>query len=55
MGYYNDKHICYDYRDDIYIFYKEEKYEFIKDECIIFNDFGDLLDFIIDVVDEEVS
>lgn len=24
LGYYNDKHICYDYRDDIYIFTKKK-------------------------------
>ena len=53
LGYYNDKHICYDCRDDIYVLYRDEKYERIKEECVIFNDFGEVLDFAIDVADEE--
>ncbi len=53
LGYYNDRHICYDSRDDIFIFYREEQYERIKDDCTTFNDFGEVLDYAIDVVDEE--
>ena len=53
LGYYNDSHICYDSHDDIFVFYREEEYEHIKEECVIFNDFGEVLDFAIDIVDEE--
>ena len=38
---------------NIFILYGEEKYERIKEECIILNDFSEVLDFAIDVVDEE--
>ena len=53
LGHYNDMLICYDRRDDIYVLYRDEKYERIKEECVIFNDFGEVLDFAIDVADGE--
>ena len=53
LGDYNDTHICYDNHDDIYVLYRDEKYECIKEECVIFDDFCEVLDFAIDVVDEE--
>ena len=53
LGDYNDTHICYDHHDDIYVLYRDEKYECIKEECVIFDDFCEVLDFVIDVVDEE--
>lgn len=49
LGYYRDRHICYDYRDDIFVFYREEEYERIKEECMIFNDFCEVLDYAIDI------
>lgn len=53
LGYYHDRHICYNSHDDIFIFYREEEYERIKEECVIFNDFGEVLDYAIDIADEE--
>jgi len=51
LGYYRDRHICYDYRYDIFVFYKEEEYEHIKEECMIFDDFGEVLDYAIDIAE----
>ena len=51
LGYYRDRHICYDYRDDIFVFFREEEYERIKEECMIFNDFCEVLDYAIDIAE----
>ena len=51
LGYYLDSHICYDFRDDIFVFYIEEEYERIKEECVIFNDFCEVLDYAIDIAE----
>ncbi|WP_164174900.1 SMI1/KNR4 family protein [uncultured Ruminococcus sp.] len=49
IGYYNSKHICFDSRDNSFIFYEYEEYDDIKDECIHFLDFYGVLDFMIDI------
>lgn len=49
LGYYRDRHICYDYRDEFFVFYREGEYEHIKEECMIFNIFCEVLDYMIDI------
>ena len=49
IGYWNDKHICYDDRYDTYIFFEYEDYENIEEECVDFNDIEELLDYMIDI------
>ena len=49
IGLYNSKHICYDSRDNSFIFYEYEEYDDIKDECLHFLDFYGVLDFMIDI------
>ncbi len=51
LGFYNDDHVCYDLHDDIFLFYNGEEYDSIKEECEIFSDFGEVLDYIIDIAE----
>lgn len=51
LGFYNDEHICYDFHDNIFVFYNDEGYDNIKEECTIFSDFGEVLDYIIDIAE----
>ena len=49
LGYYNSKHICFDKRYDSFIFYEYENYDDIKEECLAFSDFYEVMDYIIDI------
>ena len=51
LGYYRDRHICYDHLNDIFAFYTDEDYESIEEECMIFNDFVEVLDYAIDIAE----
>ncbi len=49
VGFYNSRHICYDSRDNSFIFYEYEEYDDIIDECVHFSDFYGVLDYMIDI------
>lgn len=49
IGFYNSRQICFDSRYNSYIFYEYEDYDTIKDECVDFLDFKELLDYLIDI------
>ena len=49
LGYYNSKHICFDKRYDSFIFYEYEDYDDISEECLMFSDFYEVMDYIIDI------
>jgi len=49
VGFYNSRHICYDSRDNTFIFYEYEEYDDIIDECVHFSDFYGVLDYMIDI------
>lgn len=49
VGFYNSSHICYDARYNSFFFYEYEDYNSIKEECIEFSDFYEVLDYIIDI------
>lgn len=46
LGFYNSSHICYDPRYDSFILYD---YEDIKEECVEFSDFDEVLKYFIDI------
>ncbi|WP_296613781.1 SMI1/KNR4 family protein [Ruminococcus sp.] len=49
LGLYHTRHICYDIRYNSFFFYEYEEYDNIKEECIKFSDFYEVLDYIIDI------
>ncbi len=49
IGFDNSRHICYDSRYDLFIFYECEDYDDIEEECAKFTDFYELLDYHIDI------
>ena len=49
IGFYNSSHICYDTRYNSFFFYEYEDYDSIKEECLEFSDFYEVLDYIIDI------
>jgi hypothetical protein len=49
LGFYNSQHICFDKRYNSFIFYKYEDYDDIKEECLMFSDFYEVMDYIIDI------
>lgn len=49
LGFYNSQHICFDKRYDSFIFYEYEDYDDIKEECLMFSDFYEVMDYIIDI------
>ena len=49
IGFYNSCHICYDARYGSFFFYEYEDYDSIKEECLEFSDFYEVLDYIIDI------
>jgi uncharacterized ubiquitin-like protein YukD len=51
LGFYNSKHICFDKRYDSFIFYEYEDYDDINEECLMFSDFYEVLDYIIDIAE----
>ncbi|MDO5150475.1 MAG: SMI1/KNR4 family protein [Oscillospiraceae bacterium] len=51
LGFYNDDHVCYDFHDDVFVFYNDEGYENIKEDCVTFSDFSEVLDYIIDIAE----
>lgn len=34
-----------------FVFYNSEEYDSIKEECVTFSDFGEVLDYIIDIAE----
>lgn len=49
LGFYNSQHICFDKRYGSFIFYEYEDYDDIKEECLMFSDFYEVMDYIIDI------
>ena len=49
LGFYNSQHICFDKRYESFIFYEYEDYNDIGDECLMFSDFYEVIDYIIDI------
>ena len=49
LGFYNSQHICFDTRYDSFIFYEYEDYDDISEECLMFSDFYEVMDYIIDI------
>ncbi len=49
LGFYNSQHICFDKRYDSFIFYEYEDYDDISEECLMFSDFYEVLDYITDI------
>ena len=49
LGFYNSQHICFDKRYDSFIFYEYEDYDDIKEECLMFSNFYEVMDYIIDI------
>ncbi len=49
LGYYRSSHICYDSRYNSFILYDYEEYDDIKEECIVFSDFHEMLNYFIDI------
>lgn len=51
FGFYNSKHLCFDARYESFIFYEYEDYDNISEECLMFSDFYEVLDYIIDIAE----
>jgi hypothetical protein len=49
IGFYNSCQICYDARYGSFFFYEYEGYDSIKEDCLEFSDFYEVLDYIIDI------
>ena len=49
VGFYHSSHICYDARYHSFYFYEYEDYDNIKEECIEFSDFCEVLDYLVDI------
>ena len=49
LGFYNSQHICFDKRYESFIFYEYEDYDDISEECLMFSDFYEVMDYIIDI------
>lgn len=51
LGFYNSQHICFDKRYESFIFYEYEDYNDISEECLMFSDFYEVMDYIIDIAE----
>lgn len=49
VGFYHSSHICYDSRYNSFIFYEYENLDEIESECLMFSDFDEVLDYMIDI------
>lgn len=50
LGFFDAKHICWDKQRGVFLFYEYEAPEEIDAECVMFDDFNELLGYLTDIL-----